>query len=78
MSGKIENMHPNYKTVLQMLRYGLEVLERDDLTDYQKISRAKHQIKDAMHMLGYTEELIKTYRKPKPKAKAKKSTEKKT
>lgn len=64
LAGKIEKLHPHYKTVLQALRYGLEVLERDDLTDKQKVGRAKHQIKDAMHMLGYTEELVRTYRKP--------------
>ena len=56
-------MHPHYKTVLQALRYGLEVLERNDLTDKQKIGRAKHQIKDVMFLLGYTEKLVRTYRK---------------
>jgi hypothetical protein len=60
---KIEDLQPHYKTVLQALRYGLEVLNRDDLTETQKIGRAKHQIKDAMFLLGYTDELVKNYRR---------------
>jgi hypothetical protein len=68
MSGNIENMHPHYKTVLQALRYGLEVLENKELSDKEKVSRAKHQIKDAMFLLGYTEELVRTYRKPSTEA----------
>lgn len=67
MSGKIEDMHPHYKTVLQTLRHGLEILENDQLSDKDKVSRTKHQIKDAMHLLGYTEELVRTYRRPSTK-----------
>lgn len=68
MSGKIEDMKPHYKTVLQALRYGLEILERKDWTDERKIAWAKHQIKDAMHILGYTDNLMDTYRRePEPK-----------
>ena len=63
MSGKIEDMHPHYKTVLQALRHGLEILENKELSDKDKVSRAKHQIKDAMFLLGYTEELVRTYRR---------------
>lgn len=63
LSGKIEDMNPNYKTVLQALRYGLEILENKNLSEKEKVSRAKHQIKDAMFLLGYTEELIRTYRR---------------
>jgi DNA-binding MltR family transcriptional regulator len=67
MSEKIEDLHPHYKTVLQELRYGLEVLENKEFSDKEKISRAKHQIKDAIHLLGYTEELVKTYKRtPEP------------
>jgi len=67
MSGKIEGMHPGYRTVLQALRYGLEILDNPDISDKDKISRAKHQINDAMHILGYTDDLIQTYKKPKGK-----------
>ena len=58
MSKRIEDLHPHYKTVLQALRYGLEIL-RSDLTDKEKVDRAEHQIKDAMHILGYTDDLVK-------------------
>jgi len=60
---KIEELNPHYTTVLQALRYGLEVLETEKLSDKEKISRAKHQIKDAMHILGYTDDLLNTYRR---------------
>ena len=60
---KIEDLNPHYKTVLQALRYGLEILENDAVSDQDKVSRVKHQIKDAMHILGYTEELIETYKR---------------
>ncbi len=69
MSEKIEEMHPHYKTVLQALRYGLEILEKKELSDKEKVSKAKHQIKDAMHILGYTDKLVETYRRePEPKS----------
>jgi hypothetical protein len=71
MSGKIEEMHPHYKTVLQALRYGLEILEDKQISDKEKVSRAKHQIKDAMFLLGYTEKLVRTYRKPSAKTQTK-------
>lgn len=60
---RIEDLGPHYKTVLQALRYGLEILEDGTLPDSDKISRVKHQIKDAMHVLGYTDQLVKTYRR---------------
>jgi len=60
---RIEDLGPHYKTVLQALRYGLEILEDATLSDSDKISRVKHQIKDAMHILGYTDQLVKTYRR---------------
>jgi len=60
---KIEELKPHYKTVLQALRYGLEILDNDAISDKEKLSRVKHQIKDAMHILGYTEDLVKTYRR---------------
>jgi|LSQX01.2.fsa_nt_gb hypothetical protein len=63
MSGKIEDMHPHYKTVLQALRYGLEILENDNLSDKEKVSRAKHQIKDTMCLLGYTEEFMRGFKR---------------
>jgi len=59
----IEGLKPHYKTVLQALRHGLEVLENDEFSDKEKILRAKHQIKDAMHILGYTDNLVKTYKR---------------
>jgi len=63
MAKKVEKLNPRYSTVLQALRYGLEILEKEDMTDKKKISLVKHQIKDAMRILGYTEELVETYRK---------------
>jgi DNA-binding MltR family transcriptional regulator len=60
---KIEDLKPHYKTVLQALRHGLEVLENDAFSDKEKISRVRHQIKDAMHVLGYTDDLVETYRR---------------
>ncbi len=63
MSGKVEDMHPSYKTVLQALRYGLEILEDPDISDKDKVSRAKHQIKDTMHILGYTEDQMRNFKR---------------
>ena len=60
---KIEDLKPHYKTVLQALRHGLEVLENDSFSDKEKISRVKHQIRDAMHVLGYTDDLVRTYKR---------------
>jgi hypothetical protein len=61
---RIEDLEPHFKTVLQALRYGLEILDNPTFGDKEKISRARHQIRDAMHILGYTDHLAKTYRKP--------------
>jgi hypothetical protein len=61
---KIEDLGPHYKTVLQALRYGLEILDNPSVSDKDKVSRARHQIRDAMHILGYTDHLVETYRKP--------------
>lgn len=61
---RIEDLKPHYKTVLQALRYGLEILDNPSFADKEKISRARHQIRDAMHILGYTDHLVKTYKKP--------------
>jgi len=60
---KIEDLSPHYRTVLQALRYGLEILENDDISDKDKVVRVKHQIRDAMHILGYTDDLVATYRR---------------
>jgi hypothetical protein len=64
MTDKIEDLNPHYRTVLQALRYGLEVIDNPDMSDKEKLARAKHQIRDAMHILGYTDHLVETYRKP--------------
>ena len=63
MVEKIEELTPHYKTVIQALRHGLEVLQNQTFSDSEKISRAKHQIRDAMHILGYTDNLEETYRR---------------
>ena len=60
---RIEDLAPHYTNILQALRYGLEISEDDNVSDNDKVSRMKHQIKDAMHILGYTDELVKTYRR---------------
>jgi hypothetical protein len=60
---KIENLRPRYKTALQALRLGLEILDNPNNTDRYKIHWARHQIRDAMHILGYTEELVQTYKR---------------
>jgi hypothetical protein len=60
---KIEDLTTDYKTVIQALRYGLEVLDDQTLSSSDKISRAKHLIRDAMHILGYTDNLVETYKR---------------
>jgi len=65
---KIEELEPHFKTVLQALRYGLEILDKKDWSEEKKIRWARHQIRDAMHILGYTDNLVSTYRRePEPK-----------
>jgi hypothetical protein len=55
---KIEDLNPNFRTVLQALRYGLEILDDNTIPDKAKLSRVRHQIKDAMYILGYTNHLV--------------------
>ncbi|MGD0160435.1 MAG: hypothetical protein ABSB89_09075 [Candidatus Bathyarchaeia archaeon] len=74
---KIEDMKPpHFQTILQILRYGVEILERKDWSEKKKISRAKHQFKDAMFRLGYTDDLFQTYRRE-PKIQEKEEKEEK-
>lgn len=62
MTKKIEDLEPHFKTVVQALRYALEILDKD-WTDEEKIRWVRHQIRDAMHILGYTSDQVRTYRR---------------
>ena len=49
---KIEDLNPNYKTVMGCLRYVLKCLGRGDH------SGVRHAIKDALRRLGFTQGAI--------------------
>jgi hypothetical protein len=49
---KIEDLNPNYETVMGSLQYALKCLEKGDT------SSAKHAIKDALRRLGFTQEAV--------------------
>ena len=60
---RIEDLKSHLKTVLQALRYGLEIIDKPSVADKEKVSRVRHQIRDAMHILGHTDDLVRTYRR---------------
>jgi hypothetical protein len=47
---KIEDLNPNYETVMGCLQYALKCLEKGD------VSSTKHAIKDALRRLGFSQE----------------------
>jgi len=55
---KIEELHPHHETVLGCLRLALSNLDNTSITDKEKISRAKHNIRDGLKRLGFTEEYV--------------------
>jgi len=55
---KIEELHPNHETVMGCLRLALMNFDNINLSDREKISRARHNIKDALRRLGFTQENV--------------------
>jgi hypothetical protein len=55
---KIEDLNPNTKTVLQALRSAIQIRENKNIPEQDRINRAKHVIRDVMHILGYIEDLV--------------------
>jgi len=53
---KIEELNPNHETVMGCLRLALMNLDNPSLLDKEKISRARHNIRDALRRLGFTQE----------------------
>jgi hypothetical protein len=56
---KIEDLNPrNGETVLQALKSAIQILDSSTHNEADRISHAKHKIRDAMNILGYTEDLV--------------------
>jgi hypothetical protein len=55
---KIEKLTPNHETVIDCLRLALMDLENQSYSDKDKISNAKHNVKDALRRLGFTQENV--------------------
>jgi hypothetical protein len=60
LSKRIEDLTPREgETVLQALKSAIQILENKEISEQDRINRAKHVIRDAMHILGYTDALVK-------------------
>jgi len=55
---KIEDLSPNHETVMGCLRLALMNLDNSNISDNEKISRARHNIRDALRRLGFTQENV--------------------
>jgi hypothetical protein len=55
---KIEELTPNHETVMGCLRLALMDLENKSYSDKDRISNAKHNVKDALRRLGFTQENV--------------------
>ena len=55
---KIEELTPNHETVIDCLRLALMDLENQSYSDKDKISNAKHNVKDVLRRLGFTHENV--------------------
>ena len=55
---KIEDLTPNHETVMGCLRLALKNLDNTNIPDADKISRARHNIKDALRRLGFTQDAV--------------------
>jgi len=61
---KIEDLTPNHETVMGCLRLALMNLDNPGILEKEKISRAKHNIRDALRRLGFTQENVDNPPKP--------------
>jgi hypothetical protein len=52
---RIEDLTPNHETVMGCLRLAIMNLENPAYSDKDKISHAKHNIRDALRRLGFTQ-----------------------
>lgn len=55
---KIEDLTPNHETVMGCLRLAIMDLENSAYSDKDKISHAKHNVKDALRRLGFTQDNV--------------------
>jgi len=55
---RIEELNPNHETAMGCLRLALMDLDNPTYADKEKISRARHNIKDALRRLGFTQENV--------------------
>jgi len=54
----IEDLNPNHETVMGCLQLALKNLNNINISDIDKISRARHNIRDALRRLGFTQDAI--------------------
>lgn len=55
---KIEELNPNHETTMGCLQLALKNLDNTNISDREKISRARHNIRDALRRLGFTQENV--------------------
>ncbi|MCW4042512.1 MAG: hypothetical protein NWE90_02155 [Candidatus Bathyarchaeota archaeon] len=55
---KIEDLTPNHETVMGCLQLALKNLDNANISDTAKISRARHNIRDALRRLGFTQDAV--------------------
>ena len=55
---KIEDLTPNHETVMGCLQLALKNLDNASIPDTDKISRARHNIRDALRRLGFTQDAV--------------------
>jgi hypothetical protein len=59
LSKKIEELTPGKgETVLSALKSAIQILDSPNHNEADRIPHAKHKIRDAMHILGYTDALV--------------------
>jgi hypothetical protein len=56
---KIEDLTPRKgETVLQASKSAIQILDSPTHNEADRIPHAKHKIRDATHILGYTDDLV--------------------
>jgi len=54
----IEELNPNHETVMGCLQLALKNLDNPNILDSEKITRTRHNIRDGLRRLGFTQENI--------------------
>lgn len=55
---KIEDLTPNHETVMGCLQLALKNLNNAKMSDKERVSRARHNIRDALRRLGFTQDAV--------------------